>query len=241
MIARARERTDPHLPEQYQDRLDNSANMMSSGLAAAATYLRGGGRKNIRKAYEIGSLIGLNARVVDDFLDGDGVRKSEDREKLLNGYIQSINEGKSPKVDGPERALFELGAFTGEELEKDTCTDYVKDIRDILLDEDKDSVEGYKAYSRGVSGMIGEMVCLELGTLEDFDPDTEDLQFSYDLAYLGQIADDLMDDDLNLEELEQFHKESVARMKRHGFTGKISGALAPLYPKIYRTMKTLQR
>ncbi|MFB6192668.1 MAG: hypothetical protein ABEK00_00280 [Candidatus Nanohaloarchaea archaeon] len=242
MRDKARGRADPHLPTEYQEKLDSSANMMSSGLAAVATYLRGGGRRNIREAYEIGSLIGLNTRIVDDFLDGDGVPEAEDREELLNTYIQSIQDEEVPQqVQGPERALYEIGAATGEELEKEFYLPYVKDARDILLEEDKESVEGYKAYSRGVSGMIGEMVGTSLGTLEDFEPETDDLQFSYDLAYLGQVADDVMDDDLDLDELERFYKESVERIKRHGLTGKLSGDLASIYPRIYRGMKSLQK
>lgn len=230
------------LPDGYLEKLEGSANYVSSGVAAVAAYAEGGGRKHFGEAYRIGSLIGVNTRIVDDLMDGDGVRQVEDREAFLDNYILSINgEEVEPVEHDAERGAYRAGEILGEELDPEVMASYIRDVRDIAVEEDKSTVEGYSSYSRGISATIGEIVGMGLGELSDFEPTTENLNFAYDLAYLGQVADDRMDADTGLdeEELEKFHQESVERMKRHGLKGEVIAQAASLYPQIYGVMKKI--
>jgi hypothetical protein len=234
------EELEPDLPDAYLDKLEGSANYVSSGIAAVAAYAEGGGRRHFGEAYRIGSLIGVNTRIVDDLMDGDGIEQVENREAFLNNYILSIEGEKVEPVEHEfEDAAYRAGEMIGEELDPEVMASYIRDVRDIAVEEDKSTVEGYSSYSRGISATIGEIVGTGLGELEDFEPTTENLNLAYDLAYLGQVADDKMDADTGLEEeeLEKFHQESIERMKRHGLKGEVIAQAASLYPQIYQLMK----
>jgi hypothetical protein len=83
-------------------------------------------------------------------------------------------------------------------------------------------------------------VAIGLGELDDFEPSTENIGFAYDFAYMGQILDDKMDADTGLEdEIDDFHRESVRRMNRHGKKGKAISKLSEFYPQVYSKMKDL--
>jgi hypothetical protein len=234
------EELESDLPDGYLQKLESSANYVSSGIAAVAAYAEGGGRRHLGEAYRIGSLIGVNTRVVDDLMDGDGVSQVEDREAFLNNYILSIEGDEvEPVEQESERAAYRVGEILGEELDPEVMASYIRDVRDIAVEEDKSTIEGYRSYSRGISATIGEIVGMGLGELDDFDPTTENLNFAYDLAYLGQVADDRMDADTGLdeEEMDEFYHESIERMKRHGLKGDIIGKTASIYPQIYGAMR----
>ena len=229
------------LPEEYHQHMMNSANDIGSGVAAVAVYLSDGGRSNIRDAYRIGSLIGVNTRIVDDIMDGDHIEQVEDRERFLNNFIECIEDGEPLEIENSsENAAYTAASLMGEHLDSEIIADYVRDIRDIAIEEDKSTREGYKSYSRGISGTIGEMVAIGLGELDDFEPSTENISFAYDFAYMGQILDDKMDADTGLEEeINEFHAESVERMNRHGKKGKAISRLSEFYPWVYSRMKDL--
>jgi hypothetical protein len=234
------EELEPDLPDAYLDKLEGSANYVSSGIAAVAAYAEGGGRRHFGEAYRIGSLIGVNTRRVDDLMDGDGIEQVEDREAFLENYIRSIEGEKVKPVEHEsEEAAYRAGEIMGEVLDPEVMASYIRDVRDIAVEEDKSTIDGYSRYSRGISASIGEIVGTGLGELDDFEPTTENLNFAYDLAYLGQVADDRMDADTGLEEedLENFHQESIERMKRHGLKGEVIAQAASLYPQIYGVMK----
>ena len=228
------------LPDSYIEKLESSANYISSGIAAVATYIEGGGLRKSGEAYRAGSLLGVNTRIVDDLMDGDGVEKVESREEFLDNYIASIEgEEVQPVEHESEEAAYTAGKLLGENLDRDIMASYVRDVRDIAVEEKKSTSEGYRSYSRGISASIGEMVAMGLEELEDFEADTETINFAYDLAYLGQMADDRMDGDTGLEddELEEFFQESVSRMRRHGLKGRFIAEVASAYPAIYTAMK----
>ena len=231
-----------HVPEAYIERLDGSANALSSALAASTVYLEGGGRRHLGEAFRIGELLGLNTRIVDDLMDGEKVEQVNDREAFLNNYIRSIQgEEVSPVEHGCENAAYTAGRILGENTDREIMASYMKDVRDIAIVENKSTVEGYSSYSRGISATIGEITGLALEEIEDFNADTETLNFSYDLAYIGQIADDKLDGDTGLseEKINSFYKESIQRMNRHGLKGKFIGQASALYPTLYRGLKTV--
>jgi hypothetical protein len=210
------EEMEPEMPDDYREKLESSVNQLSSALAAVAVYLDGGGRKNIREAYRIGNLIGINTRIVDDIMDGEEIPQVEDREKFLENCAKSIEgEEVEPVEHEAEEAAYTTARITGELLDRGAIAAYLRDVRDLAPQEDKSTVEGYKQYSRGISATIGEIIGVSLGELEDFEPTTENLSASYDLAYLGQIADDRMDGDTGLgDDVEEFHDEAVQRIKK---------------------------
>lgn len=229
-----------HVPEAYIERLDGSANALSSALAASTVYLECGGRKHLGEAFRIGELLGLNTRIVDDLMDGENVAEVNDREAFLNNYIRSIQgEEANPVEHDAEKAAYTAGRILGENTDRDVMASYMKDVRDIAVVEDKSSRKGYSSYSRGISATIGEITGLALEEIEDFNADTETLNFSYDLAYIGQIADDKLDGDTGLseEEINRFYRESIQRMNRHGVKGKLIGHASALYPTVYRGLK----
>lgn len=219
---------EPEIPGEYRERLDSSVNQVSSALAAVAVYIDSGGRENIREAYRIGNLIGINTRIVDDIMDGENIPEVEDRERFLENCARSV-EGKEvqPVEHEAEKAAYTAAEITGEHLDRKAVAAYLRDVRDLAPQEDKSTVEGYKQYSRGISATIGEIIGVGLGELDDFEPTTENLSASYDLAYLGQVADDRMDGDTGLgEDIEKFYSEAVQRIKRHGIKGEIAGEMA---------------
>ncbi|WP_414837721.1 hypothetical protein ACK3SF_05625 [Candidatus Nanosalina sp. VS9-1] len=227
----------------YSERLDTSANDMASGIAAVAVYLEGGGRKNIAEAYRIGSLIGLNTRIVDDILDGEEVDAVTDKQAFLNNYIDSIH-GKdvSPEENESENIAYEAGRLLGRELDTEIVSGYMQDFVDIAVEEDKSSKEGYKSYSRGISASIGELVGMALTDLDDFEADADILNFAYDFAYLGQVADDKLDADTGLgDDIDEFYREAQERISRHGATGKFMEKASKVYPQLYRGMKALRK
>ena len=233
-----------HVPEAYIERLDGSANTLSSALAASTVYIEGGGRKHLGEAFKIGELLGLNTRMVDDLMDGEKVEEVNNREVFLNNYIRSIQgEEVNPVEHEAEKAAYTAGRILGENTDRDVMASYMKDVRDIAVVEDKSSVDGYSSYSRGISATIGEITGLALEEIEDFNADTDTLNFSYDLAYIGQVADDKLDGDTGLseEEINSFYRESIQRINRHGIKGKIIGRISTFYPTAYRGLKAVKK
>lgn len=236
------EELEEDMTEEYSMRIESSANSLASGIAAATTYLAGGGRGYVTEAFRIGKLIGVNTRIVDDILDGEKIEQIEDREKFLNNYIKSLKGRKVDPVENEsEKVAYRAGRILGEHLDQEVMTSYMKDVRDILKDEEKSSREGYKSYSRGVSATIGETVGMGLDELEDFSATTENLGFAYDFAYLGQVADDKMDADTGIEEdIDEFYNEAIERINKHGLKGNIIGTFAGAYPQVYNTMRKVR-
>lgn len=232
------------LPDQYVERLERSANCMSGGIAALATYARGGGRKHPLAAYRSGSLIGLNTRIVDDLMDGDGIGPVDDRERFLENYLRSLNGGNpSPVETQAENAAYTAARWMGELCTEPYLVHYWEDIVELAVDEDKETAEGFTTHTRNAGGMIGELTAASLQHIDDFSPGTDDYAFAYDLGCLGMISDDIMDGDADIPEteVERLLSETRGRMTRHGATGIAATAGSFVYPWIYKGMKSAAR
>lgn len=86
---------------------------MGVGTVSVMTYLRGGGKWFLIPSYRLGALIGVNTRIVDDLLDGDGCEPVTEREEFLEKYIRSFSSGEA---EVPVETAMEDAAYTAAEI-----------------------------------------------------------------------------------------------------------------------------
>lgn len=205
----------------------------------------GGKTKHLKQAYETGKLIGLNVRVVDDLLDGDGCQKVENREEFLEDYIRALETGKVEKTDKnisvPLRSAETMHNYFSEQV-KEPLGMQLRDMKDLTLEEDKKSYEGYLNYVNVAGGHTGELTAIGLSELPNFEITTENVDYLYDLGFSGQVIDDIYDGDVELEDgsLENILEDSLIRLEKHDrFTGNLAVKATPGYNLVMDLHKSL--
>lgn len=228
----------------YRERTKDVA-PMGIGAASTMTYLHGGGRRFPRQSYLLGALIGVNTRIVDDLLDGDGCAPVTKREEFMERYISSFSSGEK---ETPVETEVEAAAYTAAEILHSQLAHYDADVvppmverlenmKDLVVDEDKSTVEGYRKYTRGAGGEHGALIAVALDIFPDCGVDQELIDFAYDMGYGIQVADDRYDDDIELdrEELEELYQEAVDSFSEHdGIVPRLLPKLDPVYAAINR-------
>ncbi len=116
----------------------------------------------------------------------------------------------------------------------------LKDMRDMVITEDKSSEEGYLDYVAAAGGNSGSLISIVLDTLPDYTADTRNTELCYDIGVAGQIADDKFDADTGVdpETLDDIHMEALERLESHD--SRLGNALVKLegyYPYFARSVK----
>jgi len=207
----------------YEDRLETDIDAAGMGRATALFYLLHGGRDRVGDARRLGGVIGANTRIVDDLLDGDGCPAVEDREGFLERYIDSVEDGavQEPEEFEDERAVYRAGtilhAAVGEGPVLDDVVTTLEAMADGVCEEDKTTIAGYREYVHAAGGLHGELCVDALQVLADYEPDEERREHAYDTAYTIQVADDIIDGDVELEDgdLDAEPDRAIGRLRRH--------------------------
>lgn len=214
---------EPVLDKDYQASIEFSSSYKGAGLAATLLYVHGGGRSELKAAYHLGGLYGVNTRIVDDVLDGDWSHEPiQDREQFLENYLDSVETGTSPEYIGhaEEEGAYRAGALLHESLSADTVSeiiDHFKSMKQPLLAEDKSTPKGYETYIHTAGGKSAEGMAIALGTLDDFTLDEAIADGAHDIGVLLQVADDKVDDDdgLSREWREHYYQEALEQVEHH--------------------------
>ncbi len=180
-------------------------NVERETLGTSTRLLLGVCDGEVREAYHIAGITGLNSRIVDDILDGDGCPGVEDREEFLDRYISSL-EGRHPEVlsTGAEKAAFTAGRMLNQLLDSSTIdklVDYLEELKKGVLEEDKSTKEGYSEFVE-LGGLVAVSTAVSLDVLDRFDLDRETKNLCFEIGTITQIADDRYDGDLPLGENE---------------------------------------
>ncbi len=240
-----------HGPEEYAQELRSSTMYKGFGSIAVSLYLGGGGRlKNLKESYRLGGLIGLNLRVVDDILDGDGCEAVDKRRDFMDNYIQSIKTGEAapPVQREVESVAYRAGSALNQSITDPVTLDDItlqfQDMRDMVEEEDKSEPDEYLEYVNVGGGMAGSSIALILDDLPGYRADTRNVELAFDVGFAGQICDDMMEEDITLEErkLEKFRRKSMERLREHDRTlASVLPAVADLYSNSYRFIESYQR
>lgn len=203
-------------PSGYEERLKVNLTFRGVGRMSLFFYLVTGGRRYPLKARELGRVMGLNIRVVDDLLDGDLVQPVESRAEFLDNYIECFHKGVEPDVVdlGEEEVAYESGRMLHEFMEefpdvRDQMKATMIEAAGKLEEEDKTTREGYRSYVEAAGGDLGELCVEILQVLPGYELDERHRSFARDLSMAATVADDIADKDLDIEQ--EFLKDELER------------------------------
>jgi hypothetical protein len=194
-------------PSGYEERLRVNLTFRGVGRMSLFFYLVTGGRRYPLKARELGRVMGLNIRVVDDLLDGDLVEPVESRAEFLYNYIECFHRGIEPDtVDlSEEEVAYQSGRILHDFMDdfpgvRDEMKATMVEAAGKLEDEDKTTKEGYRRYVDAAGGDLGELCVEILRVLPRYELEDRHRSFARDLSMAATVADDIADNDLNIGE-----------------------------------------
>lgn len=237
--------------ERYAERLNGSL-AFKIGFGADIVYAAGGGWRHPIRAYRLGGLIGVNTRIVDDLLDGDGCGPVEDRYGLGERYLAAFRTGEMQAAveDDVERAAYRAATMLYDVLEPhgadviDRVHARFTEMRDLVVEEDKSTLDGYREYATAAGGVHGAVLASALDVLPDFEATPETEGFGHDFGFAVQVVDDMFDDDIGLSagDLKPVYDEALEKVRRHdGVLPRILPRLGRTYPPLYRAFRKINR
>ncbi len=222
--------------DTYRERANTAVDPMGIGAASALLYLRGGGRRYARDAYYLGALIGVNTRIVDDLLDGDGCEPVDDRDSFLDAYVTAFETGEEQPV---QEQQLEAGAYHAATILHESLdtysngivvdvTDQFRVMKQLVVEEDKSTRQGYKRYVSGAGGVHGSLLATALNVFPDYEATEEQILFAYDMGFGIQVADDIFDNDIELasDDLHDIYDHATERAASY------DGVLPWILPKL---------
>lgn len=228
----------------YVERLYSDIDAKGMGRATVLLYCIGGGRRNIRDARKLGGAIGINTRIVDDLLDGDGCKAVEDREDFMARYIESFQNGTvlEPVEVPEERLAYESASILNSYLQetkpevKEEMADTMESMKDLLHEEDKTRVGSYREYVKAAGGLHGELIVESLDVFPDYELNNKKRNFARTFGEALQVGDDIVDQDVRLENgsLEEEFEKSVAELKE--FDSRAVDILTLMQPRHLKYM-----
>lgn len=211
--------------ERYRRRLEGTINTESTGRIGLMMYFLQGGRRHPLQARDAARAGGLTTRIVDDFLDGDGVRPVPDREEFLSRFRRSFREGEAAEADKTVRKIaYRAGAIWGRyylENSRRTHQDLLQVLKrafDKVKEEDRSTPQGYERYLEGAGEEVGECMIRTFQPIDDFEVSQEKVEMGRNVAKLGLIADHIVDGDPAPQgrTLQEYYREAAEDVRSHG-------------------------
>lgn len=226
----------------YTSRLYGDIDSKGMGRASAILYGIGGGRRHFLYARRLGGAIGINTRIVDDLLDGDGCEAVEDREDFMERYIESFRNGTVfEPVEVPEETLaYESASILNSYLQETKpeaakeMVDTMENMKDLLHEEDKTQVRPYREYVKAAGGLHGELIVESLDVFPDYELNDKKRDLARTFGEALQVGDDIVDQDVRLEDgsLEEEFEKSLAELK--DFDSRTVDVLTLMQPRHLR-------
>lgn len=188
-------------------------------------YFTDSEKEETRIAGNLGGIWGINTRIFDDLMDGDGCEIPSEPEEFWENYIRSFKGEESSSDREVESLALKSAHLLSENLDGETRQKFLENLQElsnVWRNEDKSKIETYEEYLDAV-GELGRMTVLAGCSISGTELEKAPGRIGYEVAISTQVADDIFDGDTGLE------KEELAellREKRRDFktnTGKFFG------------------
>lgn len=186
-------------------------------------YFSGRELENVRKAGLMGGIWGINTRIFDDLMDGDGCESPDDKQQFWHKYV-SCFQGEEPDPDSEiEELAFWSAKLLVDNFNEENQKNFVNGLQTIMevgSNEDKSTEEGYREYIRA-AGTLGELTIECIKPAEGKQVTEGISRIGYEVGLVTQVADDIEDEDVELSDDKMLEIMSSERQKFETFTGKL--------------------
>lgn len=181
----------------------------------------------VKEAGLMGGIWGINTRIFDDLMDGDGCEPPEDRKLFWQKYI-SCFQGEEPEPGSEiEELAFWSAHLLSDNFDEENQENFVNGLQSIMQvgsSEDKSTEDGYQEYIRA-AGTLGELTIECIKPVEGKKVTEGVSRIGYEVGLGTQVADDIEDGDVELSDEKMLEIMNDERQNFETFTGKLFATL----------------